>query len=507
MNLKKLARTIAIVSAAALVAGEFVYTTDAVSFDSLDQNTAVAGASVQLRSFYQSNEGAEDYLYSLFFPEETVEETEEEEVPLVTTEILYYDMARIGRVGGTNLNFREAPDFDSEVIGSLIAGSKIILVGEQIVKNDLWYVVRHDDVEGFAFGYYVEKTSETYQEPERIELPERLSLPEDAKKAGNEIYERIVDDTNNINYCLRTALPEALETGNAVRIYSVLIYIDEKYKDISTLAAKNGMDDTLAVVTRDNKKLTRYTDNLKETTGMSDNDFIASIVAENEEVKRKQAEEKAAAEEAERKAREAEEAKKAAEEAAKRAAEEAERKAAEEAARKAAEEAEAARKAAEEAEAARKAAEEEARIRAEGELQEKIELAKKEGVGTLGRELADYAATFVGILPYVWGGASLETGADCSGFCGQVLAHFGCLNQSRANWHAYCSGDFRKLGHEVSLEDIQPGDIVCYNGHVAMYFGCGLCVHEPARGRKAEYGKVDMLPIITIRRIRPEDNQ
>ncbi len=84
----------------------------------------------------------------------------------------------------------------------------------------------------------------------------------------------------------------------------------------------------------------------------------------------------------------------------------------------------------------------------------------------------------------------------------EILAHFGFVSQERANWHDYCSWNFRDpgFGRDVAYEDLQPGDIVCYDGHVAMYFGCGIVVHEPNKNRKAEYGNVNMAPILAIRR-------
>ena len=120
---------------------------------------------------------------------------------------------------------------------------------------------------------------------------------------------------------------------------------------------------------------------------------------------------------------------------------------------------------------------------------------------SLGHRIADYAASFVGRLPYVWGGASLTYGADCSGFCGQIYAAFGLLDQGAANAHAYNSTSMRNIGYAVDISQIQPGDLICYPGHVAIYFGNGVAVHEPAPGRCAEYGNLYMLNIITIRRL------
>ncbi len=120
---------------------------------------------------------------------------------------------------------------------------------------------------------------------------------------------------------------------------------------------------------------------------------------------------------------------------------------------------------------------------------------------TLGESIAEYAASYVGTLPYVWGGASLRSGADCSGFCAQIFAHFGLLDQGSANVHAYDSFALRSVGQPVSLSQILPGDLVCYNGHVAIYYGNGLCVNEPAPGRYCSFDSLYMLPIVAVRRL------
>ena len=86
-----------------------------------------------------------------------------------------------------------------------------------------------------------------------------------------------------------------------------------------------------------------------------------------------------------------------------------------------------------------------------------------------GSSIVDYALQFVG-NPYVWGGTSLTSGADCSGFTQSVYAQFGYslprTSYEQQNW-----------GTEVSYADAQPGDLICYGGHVAIYMGNGQIVH------------------------------
>lgn len=86
-----------------------------------------------------------------------------------------------------------------------------------------------------------------------------------------------------------------------------------------------------------------------------------------------------------------------------------------------------------------------------------------------GSDVVNYATQFVG-NPYVWGGTSLTNGADCSGFVQSVYANFG-VSLPRTSYEQ------QNAGYEVSYSDAQPGDLICYGGHVAIYMGNGQIVH------------------------------
>ena len=111
-----------------------------------------------------------------------------------------------------------------------------------------------------------------------------------------------------------------------------------------------------------------------------------------------------------------------------------------------------------------------------------------------GQTVAKFAQRFVG-NPYVWGGTNLNTGADCSGFIGSVYRSFG-YSLPRSSY------DLRKAGRKVSYSNKQPGDIICYEGHVAMYIGNGKIVHASSKktgikiSPRANYRK-----IVCVRRI------
>ena len=98
---------------------------------------------------------------------------------------------------------------------------------------------------------------------------------------------------------------------------------------------------------------------------------------------------------------------------------------------------------------------------------------KSIGGTEFGRNVADYALQFVG-NPYVYGGTSLTGGTDCSGYTQSVYRHFG-VSIPRT------SGEQAGFGREIPYEDMEPGDLVCYSGHVAMYIGGGRIVHASSR--------------------------
>lgn len=111
----------------------------------------------------------------------------------------------------------------------------------------------------------------------------------------------------------------------------------------------------------------------------------------------------------------------------------------------------------------------------------------------LGKQIAKYACQFVG-NPYVPGGTSLTNGADCSGFTYRVYSDFG-YSLPRT------STEQRSAGKGVSYSEAQPGDLICYSGHVALYIGGGKIVHASTQKTGIKIGNAQYREILAVRRI------
>lgn len=111
----------------------------------------------------------------------------------------------------------------------------------------------------------------------------------------------------------------------------------------------------------------------------------------------------------------------------------------------------------------------------------------------LGKKIAQYGCQFVG-NPYVMGGTSLTNGADCSGFTYRIYRDFG-YSIPRTSYEQ------RSCGTGVSYENAQPGDLICYDGHVAMYIGGGKIVHASTAKTGIKISNATYRTILAVRRV------
>ncbi len=407
--------------------------------------------------------------------------------------------------------------------------------------------------------------------PQASGLPKDFAIPgQDLNAVSGDVADMLLYYAAEVRYCLGDTYAAVQAENNPTRLFSVVVYVCDCLQRVIDIASEQGLSATKAAASNALAQVNETRASLSAMSGRSEAEMFAEINAEAQakideenrrleqeaaeaEAARRQAEAEriAAEQEAERRRQEAEQARLEAEERARRE-EEARRQAEEErrqqeiaaslaaeqeaaqqaetepavpenggaddAARRA-EELEAAAQQAEQEAADRRAEEEAARQEAEN-AQANAALAaqcasvmvvppRKEGMNynAAGLAIVAQAEPFTGWLPYVWGGTSLESGCDCSGFAMLIYARCGLVSQAWAANHGnYYSGSLRGIGAAVGVADMQPGDMICYEGHVAIYWGVDAAgnhrvIHEAAAGRTVEIGYVNFDRIITVRRL------
>ena len=110
-----------------------------------------------------------------------------------------------------------------------------------------------------------------------------------------------------------------------------------------------------------------------------------------------------------------------------------------------------------------------------------------------GDALVKTALKYLG-APYKYGGYSLTTGIDCVQFIRQMYAKYGIKLPNGKN-------ALKHVGTEVSFENAQPGDIICYPAHYAIYMGDNTIVHATSKGGVKVRHNAKFMKIVTVRRI------
>lgn len=97
--------------------------------------------------------------------------------------------------------------------------------------------------------------------------------------------------------------------------------------------------------------------------------------------------------------------------------------------------------------------------------------------------------------PYVWGAAG-PNAFDCSGLTQWAYQQVG-VSIPRVTW------DQERAGRVVPVSQIQPGDLVFYDGggHMAMYTGGGQVIHAPRTGDVVRIASLYMMPVELVVRV------
>ena len=126
--------------------------------------------------------------------------------------------------------------------------------------------------------------------------------------------------------------------------------------------------------------------------------------------------------------------------------------------------------------------------------EEEAAAVEEQSSGLSGSKVVEFARQFLG-RNYRYGGTSLTSGTDCSGFTMAVYRNFGISlpHSSRSQ---------RSIGTAVgSLEEAKAGDLICYSGHVALYMGNGQIIHSMNSKKGVVISNARYNSILAIRRV------
>lgn len=91
------------------------------------------------------------------------------------------------------------------------------------------------------------------------------------------------------------------------------------------------------------------------------------------------------------------------------------------------------------------------------------------------QKIVAIARKYLGV-PYLWGGTDPDKGLDCSGFTMLVYKEALGIDIPRH------SGNQKNVGRATTRDNLKPGDLIHWPGHVAIYIGGNMVIHAPRKG-------------------------
>lgn len=349
---------------------------------------------------------------------DTTEAAEETEAPAPSP----YENIAIAQVKSC-VNVRKEPTTESEIVGKIYDNSAATILETVDGEGGQWYHIKS----GNCTGYMKAEFFKTGEEAEKI-----------AKEVGNVLCKTTAKTLRLREDATTTSRTLDLLAENSV--YSVLEEsVDSKDADgtkfIKVLVSEgeDGEDDLKGYVSAD------YASVYVEFTHAKTVEEIEAEKAEEERLKRLE-----------------EEAKKAAEEAARKKAEEA-------------------KKASSSKKTSSSSSKSSSSKKTSSSSSKSSSSGSSTGSSKSGSGIAAKAQQYAGKLKYVWGGSSLTSGADCSGFTMAIYKSFGISLPHSSSAQA-------RGGRSISSSELKPGDLVFYGkkgiSHVAIYIGGGKICHE-----------------------------
>ena len=279
----------------------------AARFDTLDASTAVAGSSVFLRDFYETNRNADEKLKKRLAE---MEKTEPADAPDDSTEaptffgeftdeperLLVYESPKTGLVSAQGfLNIRADSTTASEVVGQAIRGEELTVVGEAYDDGHYWYKISREDAEGFVFGDFLsfgeeaEKLKAVIREEieaasDPLAMPDHFEAADDLSRLPDAARKPLENAIKQLNYSLKNDYPPAAESGNHMQTYSILVYLLELYHQVADRAQSNQLQATLNAANEGMKLVESRREYLSTLTGQTEEDFFHQIAANNQSV-------------------------------------------------------------------------------------------------------------------------------------------------------------------------------------------------------------------------------